>query len=1267
MVKSVKALARVLSLVLMSAFMIQLVPVVGFASGDSDAAVVVVIPTDGVFAGDEIDIPIYFSGNPGFAGANLDVFYDQTKFEYVNTVAGPLCAGGFFTPNGATPGMVTVVFFTSTNVNGDGVLFTIKLRALDDIELDDESFGVGYVGKGIANAAGDKVDTTEAVTPPSPMKFYVPVSLTQSGNVDDGDVQYRTAAQIVGALPKTIEVQLDGGIGSASVPITWSSTSVPVYSPNTAGFYTFTSSWGTIPPVANNDNALAAPTCVLEVKQSPPAVGDPITVSSVYGEKTLDQIILTTNPDDESTGTWAWSEANADSIYPTVGMAYQATFTPTDGSAARTRGVTPTVVPKPITISVTPISIKYGQAIPIAFTANDQTGALVGTDTIDELNLTFSTNAPANASVGSYNVMGTANNANYSVTVDGASALTIVQATAQAVATVIADVEKTAYEARSYSDTNAIAAWLFPNTVEVTTDTGSATLPVTWSTTGVYNAKDALYTFTGTLTSNANIAVPVGVSVSVDVTIAPISATNPTFAAAHIVKTENAAMTASDIRAISADLLPASGSTTVEGESVTYAVDWNGGETLDGTAVGANQTFTGTVTYLGAPAWLTISAGSTGSCKITLTDKQVTTVTLADSVNVVYGTAFAAPEASAADGDSVFDYTYSGAANDGTTIYNASEPPFKAGEYTVTATLVSDTHIGNVSKDFSITRKPINAIVTAKSKVYGEAVPQFDAVYTGLVYVDTDAIFDAFTLVTTATSASPVGQYAVTFGDGTTTAQTDNYSVTLDGLDKFSITKKLITVTASDASRAYLEANPEFDFTFDAADLVVGDVKADLAVTLTTAAAVTSNAGDYPVTGTSTSVNYAVIVRQGTLTVTKINQSIPVTVTLSQDTAIYGVTETKIFASVSGGSGTGAYSFASSDINVADINDDGSIVLIGAGKVEIAAYRSGNQNYNDSELSLPVTLTILPKIDLTVGSPIASPVSGTTFSGRLTVTLSTPTEDASIYYTTNGSDPTSEPDSLYTAPITISSTTTIRAIACKSGMNDSDFAAFTYTLRTTGNDPYTPPPTTPPSEEVILDPDTPLAWLNPYSDVADTDWFYEAVCFVTENGLMEGTGANKFSPNITLTRAMIVTILYRLEGKPEVSGDIPFLDVDEGEWYSNAILWASKNNIVFGYGNGKFGLNDPVTREQAVVILYRYAKEKGLDVSMSADLSKFTDMNDVSDWALDAMKWAVAVGIVQGRSDDKMIPGETSTRAEITMIIKRYIEDFLGEGASADT
>ena len=192
------------------------------------------------------------------------------------------------------------------------------------------------------------------------------------------------------------------------------------------------------------------------------------------------------------------------------------------------------------------------------------------------------------------------------------------------------------------------------------------------------------------------------------------------------------------------------------------------------------------------------------------------------------------------------------------------------------------------------------------------------------------------------------------------------------------------------------------------------------------------------------------------------------------------------------------------------------------------------------------------------------------------------------------------------------------------------------------------------------------AWDNPYLDVPETAWFYYAVQFVTESVLMDGTGNSMFSPSVTMSRSMLVTILYRLERSPEISGELAFSDVKSGQWYSDAILWAAEKGIVDGYGNGEFGLNDPVTREQAVTILYRYAKAKGFDVSASADLSGFADVDSISGWALEGMKWAVAEGIIQGQTSTTIAPKGNSTRAEAATIFKRFVEKYMREDANPE-
>jgi len=196
----------------------------------------------------------------------------------------------------------------------------------------------------------------------------------------------------------------------------------------------------------------------------------------------------------------------------------------------------------------------------------------------------------------------------------------------------------------------------------------------------------------------------------------------------------------------------------------------------------------------------------------------------------------------------------------------------------------------------------------------------------------------------------------------------------------------------------------------------------------------------------------------------------------------------------------------------------------------------------------------------------------------------------------------------------------------------------------------------------IVDDKTPLGqfgeWTDPFDDVEEADWFYEEVKYAFENGLMNGTAANMFSPNTNLSRAMIVTILYRLEGEPTVTSSEPFNDVAAGQWYTDAIVWASTNGIVEGYGNSKFGPNDDITREQLATILCRYAAWTGLDTSETANLSGYTDAGQISDWALDAMKWANAERLITGRTATTLVPAGTATRSEAATILMRFMSRY---------
>lgn len=179
----------------------------------------------------------------------------------------------------------------------------------------------------------------------------------------------------------------------------------------------------------------------------------------------------------------------------------------------------------------------------------------------------------------------------------------------------------------------------------------------------------------------------------------------------------------------------------------------------------------------------------------------------------------------------------------------------------------------------------------------------------------------------------------------------------------------------------------------------------------------------------------------------------------------------------------------------------------------------------------------------------------------------------------------------------------------------------------------------------------------PFRDVPESEWFYSAVQYVYQNGMMSGTDAALFSPNAATTRGMIVTILYRLEGSPAVSA-APFLDVPSSQYYAAPVAWASANGIVSGYGDGIFGPDDTITREQMASILYRYAQYKNYDVTGSADLSGYADAGKISPYAMTALQWANANRLVSGTTPSTLAPGGSATRAQIASILMRFCENI---------
>lgn len=184
--------------------------------------------------------------------------------------------------------------------------------------------------------------------------------------------------------------------------------------------------------------------------------------------------------------------------------------------------------------------------------------------------------------------------------------------------------------------------------------------------------------------------------------------------------------------------------------------------------------------------------------------------------------------------------------------------------------------------------------------------------------------------------------------------------------------------------------------------------------------------------------------------------------------------------------------------------------------------------------------------------------------------------------------------------------------------------------------------------------------VNPFTDVATDDWFYENILFVYKNGLMTGTSPDNFNPGGTMTRAMLVTVLYRMSGDTGSYTNI-FTDVGSGTWYENAAAWAAVNKITGGTGNGCFDPAMEVTREQFAVMLYNYARYKGMDVSAGEDTNilSYNDALSISDYAYAALQWACGTGIINGDNNDNLNPQSSVTRAEVAAMLQRFIENVI--------
>ena len=221
-----------------------------------------------------------------------------------------------------------------------------------------------------------------------------------------------------------------------------------------------------------------------------------------------------------------------------------------------------------------------------------------------------------------------------------------------------------------------------------------------------------------------------------------------------------------------------------------------------------------------------------------------------------------------------------------------------------------------------------------------------------------------------------------------------------------------------------------------------------------------------------------------------------------------------------------------------------------------------------------------------------------------------------------------------------------------------------------GSDPEPDPEPTPapgvepdPDPNPDPDPDPDSGAVLKFTDVPEGIWYYDAVRYVVDKGIFNGTSETTFAPQTTMNRAMLATVLHRMSGSPETAYTAVFTDVPDGTWYSAPIVWAAEIGIVKGMGNGTYQPMGNLTREQIALMLYNYANWLGLDTSGRADIAAVNDGASVSSWATEAMSWAVAVGLFQGDTNGNLNPRDPATRAAVAVLLQRF--DLMGNGETA--
>jgi len=938
-----------------------------------------------------------------------------------------------------------------------------------------------------------------------------------------------------------------------------------------------------------------------------------------------------------------------------------------------------TIAPMPVTITPdSGQSKKYGAADPVLTYA--ATPTLLGGDSFTGAlsRAWVGTEVGEQAGTSCSILLGTLNAGdNYALSLSPIDvSFYIEQAKVQSIDTTVDNVTMSAYDARNAATANAVISLAnLPASVSVTTDGGTDTLPIIWYTDTPYNAKGAVYTVTGSLTGDINIDANGVDKDDITVTVTPVMAVNPTFSDTFAIINDDASATASEL---GTTILTTSSTVTVEGESISYAINWNGSQTLDRTAVDNSTTFTGVISYPGAPNWLTIPADLSVSRKVTVTAKTLVTIGGVTTPDRTYSGAAYAPggTVTASDGFPVGKLVWLYESTDGGA-YSSSTAPTNAGAYKLTISVPESNpnYIGSETFTFTIDKREITLTADNKTVIKGGSLPTLTYRVGNLAPNDTasDALSTEPTLACPTFDGNALGDYPITLSGGTAA---DNYTITGHTGGTITVVEQTYTVTfnlgggtrtgggaltqiVTEGDAAEAPTVTRSGYTFIRWDKAFDNVSSALTVTAIWSYNGGGGGGSY-----TPDIPATIIPEK------KPDQPVMATAPVTATRGTNGTASATIPEKAT----TDAIAKAQADARAQGKTANGISVALNVtmpkGTTSLAATLTRNSlnglvsagvtefEISGAPVSLSLDLNALKEIQKQSSGDISITIAPATGLSKEAKALlgNRPVYSITISYVDkNGKTQTIT--SLGSGLATLS-------IPYTPGKNEAVGYLFGVYVDANGKAQRIDGSAYDVNSGSLLIPTSHFSvygvgYTAPSAKFTDigTHWGKEAIDYVVGRGLLSGTSKTTFAPDTAMTRGMLVTALGRLAGMDvKTYTTNSFTDVKADSAFRPYIEWAYKKGIVQGIGNQQFAPDRAITREEIAVIFANYAKSTGYKLPVTREATAYADASGIGSVYKTAVTAMQQAGIMMGGTGNKFNPKASATRAEVSSMLHRYIK-----------